>query len=355
MAGWNGSGGGRNGNGGTNGGGRSEDGAIPRGTMAMLERHGPAMLRQLAGGRPRILELQVTRGCNARCAWCDAWRAPGSDAGMPDYAPLVRRLQPLDVALVGGEPLLRPDLERVAASIRLGTEISSLILVTNGVDLSLERAHRLREAGVDKLVVLLEGLGEENDRTRRRPGLSAHIDGLLPGLVAAGFRAVQLQVVITGRSPEGLVEAARYARERGVRVSFTVERPARLEARAISVDESALAALADAMEQLAVLAETWPHIASSPEYLRRVVPFLREQTADFPDCAAGSGFLRVTPDGWIRPCADVPPLGHWTAWPLRPTPFDCPGCWTRLRGDGPSALGVRRLVELYRASTGAAG
>ncbi|MBI5487777.1 MAG: radical SAM protein [Deltaproteobacteria bacterium] len=319
----------------------------------MLQRHGAAMLRQLAGGRPRILELQVTRGCNARCAWCDAWRAPGNDVEMSDYAPLVRRLQPLDVALVGGEPLLRPDLERVAASIRLGTEISSLILVTNGVGLTADRARRLREAGVDKLVVLLEGLGEENDHIRRRPGLFAQIDGLLPDLVAMGFRAVQLQVTITGRFPGQLVEAAQYARERGVRVSYTVERPARLEARAISADENSLTALAVAMEQLAGLAETWPHVASSPEYLRRVVPFLRDQTADFPECPAGSGFLRVSPDGWIRPCADVPPLGHWTSWPLRPAPpFDCPGCWSRLRGDGPAPLGVRRLVELYRTSCG---
>ena len=355
MAIGNGNGNGRNGNAASNGGGPSGDPVDAAGAVAMLRRHGAAMLRQQADGRARLLEVRVTRGCNARCAWCDAWRARGNDAEMPDYAPVVRRLGPLDVAFVGGEPLLRPDLDRLVASIRLGTEVSSIILLTNGADLTMERARRLHDAGVDKLVVSVEGLGEENDRARRRPGLFAHIDALFPGLVGLGFRTVQLQVTINGREPAQLVDAARYARDRGLRIAYTLEGPSRLEARSLAADEKSLAALADAMEQIAGLAETWPHIASSPEYLRRVVPFLREQTAGFPECRAGTAFLRVTPDGWIHPCGSVPPMGHWTAWPLRPTAVDCPGCWSRLRGEGSTALGVRRLVELYRTSGVATG
>jgi MoaA/NifB/PqqE/SkfB family radical SAM enzyme len=269
---------------------------------------------------------------------------------MADYAPLVRRIQPLDVALTGGEALLRPDLERVAASIRLGTEIASLTVLTNGIDLTLERAQRLRDAGVDKLIVSIEGMGEETDRARRRSGLFAHIDALLPGLVGLGFRSVQLQVTITDRNAGQLLDTARYARERGVRVSYTLESPQRLEARSIGRDEKSLAVLGESIEQLAATAESWPHVVSSPEYLRNVVPFLRNEPGALPACVAGTAFLSVSPDGWIRPCAALPPLGHWTAYPFRQSPLDCPGCWSRLRGENPALFGVSRLVEMYRSS-----
>ncbi|MBN1772562.1 MAG: radical SAM protein [Deltaproteobacteria bacterium] len=320
------------------------------GTMAMLRRHGAAYLRQQAGGRPRILELQVTRSCNARCAWCDAWRAPGNDTELDDYAAMVRLIRPLGVALVGGEPLLRPDLERLAAALRLSTEISALTVATNGLDLTADRARRLFDAGVDKLVISIEGLGEENDRVRRRVGLFAQLDRVLPEVVAVGFRAVQLQVTIQERSIPQLVEAARYGRERGVRVSYTLEGPTRLETQLLSTDEKLLGRLEDEVERLCELAERWTHVVSSPEYLRRVVAFLRRRTEDFPPCAAGTQFLRATPDGWIRPCGSLPPLGHWTGYPFPPSSLSCSGCWSRLRGETPTLLGVSQLVELYRSA-----
>lgn len=320
------------------------------GTLAMLRRHGAAYLRQQAGGRPRILELQVTRSCNARCAWCDAWRAPGSGTELDDYSALVRMVRPLDVALVGGEPLLRPDLERIAAALRLSTEISSLTVATNGLELTLDRARRLHEAGVDKLVVALEGLGEENDRARRRVGLAAQLDRVLPAVADVGFRAVQLQMTIHERSIPQLVEAAHYARQLGVRVAYTLEGPSRLEARALSEDEKLLRRLEDELAQLCELAERWTHIVSSPEYLRRIVGFLRRQAMDLPPCAAGTQFLRATPDGWIRRCGSQPPLGHWTGYPFPAAQTECPGCWSRLRGETPALLGVSQLVELYRSA-----
>jgi MoaA/NifB/PqqE/SkfB family radical SAM enzyme len=320
------------------------------GTMAMLRRHGAEYLRQQAGGRPRILEVQVTRSCNARCAWCDAWRAPGNGVELDDYSAMVRLLRPLDVALVGGEPLLRPELERIAAALRLSTEVSALTVATNGLELTVDRARRLHEAGVDKLVISFEGLGEENDRARRRVGLSAQLDRVLPEVATIGFRSVQMQLTIHERSVPQLVEAARYARERGVRISYTLEGPSRLEERSTYTDKKLLGTLEDEVERLCELAERWTHVVSSPEYLRRVVAFLRRQTEDFPSCAAGTQFLRATPDGWISACGSQPPLGHWTGYPFPAAPLQCPGCWSRLRGETPAALGVSQLVELYRSA-----
>ncbi|NMC68938.1 MAG: radical SAM protein [Myxococcales bacterium] len=347
---------GSNGNGNNGGGTGQDDGpetgrhTALGGTMAMLRRHGAAYLRQQAGGRPRILELQVTRSCNARCAWCDAWRAPGNEVELDDYSAIVRLLRPLAVAIVGGEPLLRPDLDRLAASLRLSTEISALTVATNGVDLTVDRARRLLDAGVDKLVISIEGLGEENDRARRRTGLFERIDRALPEIVGLGFRSVQLQLTIHERSIPQLVETARYARDRGVRVAYTLQGPSRLEAQSLSTDDKLLARLDDELLELCELSERWSHIVSSAEYLRRVGAFLRRRTEDFPPCAAGTQFLRATPDGWIRPCGSLPPLGHWTGYPFPASSNSCPGCWSRLRGETPALLGVSQLVELYRSA-----
>jgi MoaA/NifB/PqqE/SkfB family radical SAM enzyme len=320
-------------------------------TLAILRRHGVEMIRQRFGGRPRVLEIEVTRACDARCAWCQAWRAPGNEPEMPDYAAMVRRIAPLDVALVGGEPLLRPDLDHVVSSLRLSTEVSSISLLTTGARLDIDRACRLCDAGVDKLIVAVEGFGEENDRARRLPGLWDTIDRVLSRIGEAGFRAVQIQVSITARNLLQANDLIGYALGRGVRIAFSLDTPARLEARSFPEDEEALSAMDAALDAVAESAERWPHVVTSSEYLRGVVPFLRHQPVPAGPCNSGVSFLRASPDGWIRPCASQPPLGHWTAFPFRVRPIDCGGCWSRLRGETQSGLGVTRLVEMYRSTS----
>ncbi len=325
------------------------DEALDAGTVAVLRRHGASFLRHHFGGRPRMLEIQVTRRCNARCAWCDSWRAPGNGAEMDDYAALVRLIEPLGVALVGGDPLVRPDLERLVASIRMTTRVASLGVSTNGLAMDRDRALRLREAGADKLVVSVEGMEQAHDRARRVPGAFARLVGLLPDLAAAGFRAVQIQATVSERNAGDMAPLARLAIDCGVRIAYTLEGPARLGARDGVPDERSLGRLAEEIERVIEIAERSDAVVSSAGYLRRIVPFLRGDGAGFPPCGAGAVFLRATPDGWLRPCSALPSLGPWTAFPFPVRPVDCSACWSRRRGESGGRIGPARMVEILRA------
>lgn len=74
----------------------------------------------------------------------------------------------VNVIITGGEPLMRPDLEKCGREIyRKGFPWG---MVTNGYALTRERFHRLRESGLHAITVSLDGLEESHDWMRGRDG-----------------------------------------------------------------------------------------------------------------------------------------------------------------------------------------
>ena len=137
---------------------------------------------------------ECTLRCNLRCLHC------GSDCvadAIPDM-PLETFLAALDklaphvdperfiVAITGGEPLMRPDLEECGRAIR--DRGFSWGMVSNGWAMTPERLRRLLDAGLRSLTVSLDGLRESHDRFRGVPGsfdraaraigMAARVDGL---------------------------------------------------------------------------------------------------------------------------------------------------------------------------------
>ena len=92
--------------------------------------------------RPRSFVLELTRRCNHQCAYCyTAWGAPelqyapdGGESSAEQIEELVLRLQedaPVEqIALSGGEPLLRRDLARIVAFI--AKRGITPVVITNG-------------------------------------------------------------------------------------------------------------------------------------------------------------------------------------------------------------------------------
>lgn len=86
---------------------------------------------------PNLLSLAISDGCHACCDHCS----------LPELRQLIRDAQQLGVSilnLVGGEPLLRPDLPEIIASFDKSR--STVVLLTNGWHLA-ERAPEMGRAG----------------------------------------------------------------------------------------------------------------------------------------------------------------------------------------------------------------
>jgi PqqA peptide cyclase len=121
--------------------------------------------------RPYTLVAELTYRCPLHCPYCsnpvdiggDRYRAELETPHWSRVFGEARALGVLQLALTGGEPMLRRDLDVLVAAGREAGLYSTL--VTAGTLLTRERAARLKEAGLDHVQVSLQSPDpQENDR-----------------------------------------------------------------------------------------------------------------------------------------------------------------------------------------------
>lgn len=116
----------------------------------------------------------ATNRCNARCAHCssNSGKSLTDELDTGEAKDLVDQLSAcgvVDLAVSGGEPLLRHDLLEVVAHAKArGLRVG---IGSNGGRLTREQAAALAEVGLDRLQVSLDGIGDAHDQLRRWPGL----------------------------------------------------------------------------------------------------------------------------------------------------------------------------------------
>jgi len=152
----------------------------------------------------RMLFWETTVRCNLACAHCR--RLESNDAGVADLpasegealidqlAELGRRQPQMPVLVFsGGEPLCRRDLFTLMDRARQHGII--LALATNGTLINPEKAQRIRDSGVARVSVSLDGAtAEVHDRMRQIPGA---FDKALEGIRHLREAGVAFQINVT--------------------------------------------------------------------------------------------------------------------------------------------------------------
>jgi pyrroloquinoline quinone biosynthesis protein E len=125
--------------------------------------------------RPTTLLAELTHRCPLRCPYCsnplDLVRA-AAELGTEDWKRVfteARALGVLQLGLSGGEPLIRKDLEELAAHARSAGLYSTL--VTSGLGLTRTRAERLRDAGLEHIQISVQD--SDPDVAERIAGVSS--------------------------------------------------------------------------------------------------------------------------------------------------------------------------------------
>jgi MoaA/NifB/PqqE/SkfB family radical SAM enzyme len=313
-----------------------------RRTLALAGRLAGHALR---GQRLRLLTVEVTKRCNARCEFCDYWREPPGPE-LEDYAPIVRRFAPLVVTFSGGEPLVRRDFAEVVRKVRAADPAVYLSMVTNGALLTLERARELRAAGIDQLSISLDYPDERHDRARGIPGLAARVRGLLGPLAGAGFDAVSLNAVVKNDNLEHIPAIMDLAREAGVHVGFsaycTIKKAGRDD---LLVAGGNRGRLRETVRLIKEAKRRHRITRSSDYYLDRLEEYFAG--AGIAGCEAGIRFAQVTPAGRIKPCSELPEVCDWRDYdPRAARPVSCTSCWYSCRGEAQAPVTWRRVREL---------
>lgn len=165
---------------------------------------------------------ECTTRCNLNCLHC------GSDCHMDSTHPdmpledFIRALDTIDkpaenfiVALTGGEPLLRNDLEVVGMEIRKrGMRWG---VVSNGHLYDQKRHKSLLNAGMGALTISVDGLEESHDWLRNRSGSFAKVDRAIA--LAADSNRLNFDVVtcVNRRNLDELPSIYNYLLAKGVK------------------------------------------------------------------------------------------------------------------------------------------
>jgi MoaA/NifB/PqqE/SkfB family radical SAM enzyme len=149
----------------------------------------------LIQGGPGFCQVAVTNACNARCRFCNFPNVPPAERVMADLPGLLtglesaRRAGVRFLTVTGGEPLLYPELPAFLARAReLGI---SVVLCTNGALLTPRRIQEMSRLGLDTVIISLDANSPaRHDENRGLPGLTAHIQEMVPVLRRAGLDPV---------------------------------------------------------------------------------------------------------------------------------------------------------------------
>ena len=185
----------------------------------------------------RDLRISVTDRCNLRCTYCMPREIfDGNHAFLPraellSFEEIERisrqfiRLGVQKIRLTGGEPLLRHRIEQLIEKLaRLQTvegKPIEIALTTNGVILA-RKARALREAGLDRVTVSLDGLS--NATFKKMSDSKVAVATVLGGIETAqavGFDPVKVNMVVKrGVNEHEIVPMAEHFRHSGVVLRF---------------------------------------------------------------------------------------------------------------------------------------
>jgi cyclic pyranopterin phosphate synthase len=185
----------------------------------------------------RDLRISVTDRCNLRCTYCMPREVFGQGhtflprAGLLTFEEIERiarlfiRLGVQKIRLTGGEPLLRHGVEQLIERLaRLHTvegKPLEIALTTNGVILA-RKARALRDAGLARVTVSLDGLSDATFKTMSDSNVpvATVLDGIAAAQ-AAGFEPVKVNMVVKrGVNEHEIVPMAEQFRHSGVVLRF---------------------------------------------------------------------------------------------------------------------------------------
>lgn len=155
---------------------------------------------------PTTASINMTNRCNSRCITCNMWRHKHdrsaeelTTAELIDILAQLKDTGVIRINLLGGEPLLRPDLPDIIRSAS-GMGFDYINIVTNGLLLSKGKIEELVAGGLTGISISIDGIGDTNDYCRGIKGsFEKNINNVF--LIKKEFPHLDLHVLTTLMRP----------------------------------------------------------------------------------------------------------------------------------------------------------
>jgi len=176
---------------------------------------------------PHVVAWNLTRRCNLACAHCyiaaGSWHAAADELTTAECHRIADQILEINPAplfiLSGGEPLVRTDLEEIAA--HASSRGATVVVGTNGTGLTTERIRSLKAAGVTGVAVSIDSLDARyHDRFRHGGGA---LDETMAAIDRLGVERLDfiVQTTVTSANRAELPAIAEWAASKGA-VSFNL-------------------------------------------------------------------------------------------------------------------------------------
>lgn len=296
--------------------------------------------------------LQVTYRCNFRCEICDFWKPEYQDQNelslgdIRIVADKLARLGTFLVSLAGGEPLIRPDLDRVIAIL---AEDHFPILITNGWFVDEEMSRALFRWGLQEISVSIDyASAARHDAMRGHPGAfdrGIKALELLRKNRPSAMNRVHMITVLMDDNIDEIEELIRIARELKITYLVTLysfsrgKKAERLPKREVS-------------DYLMGLKAKHANFVSLSGYIKRFDEAI--DRGGIGDCLAGKRYLNIDNRGYVARCTETTdePVGNVLQEDIlalrgklveQNETSHCAQCWTSCRGFAESMYKGNRL------------
>ncbi len=114
-----------------------------------------------SGENPLEAQLIITRRCNLTCGYCteyDNYSPPVPLDTLKERIDAIHRLNTVNISLLGGEPLMHPQLTEIIAYANRQGQVS---VTTNGFLVTEELIHKMADAGLSNLEISIDGLSPD--------------------------------------------------------------------------------------------------------------------------------------------------------------------------------------------------
>jgi len=246
--------------------------------------------------------------CNARCAHCSSnstTRSP-DELNTEEACALMDQFADcgvVDLAVSGGEPLLRRDLFDI---IMHATHRSLCVGVgSNGAYLSQRKAQRLAECGITRFQVSLDGPQPVHDALRRWPGLFSRVNRTIEVAKDASLKT-HVCCTINRLNWQVLKPFTEYVSSLGVaRLNFSRYVPTGRGTDALDLPPGGWRSVIYLCQQLKERYEGRLEIVSHLAQ-QIIVDQAVSEMPGFIGCQAGCGQGAVTANGTVQPCVLLP-------------------------------------------------
>ena len=297
-------------------------------------------------GRPKLVNLEITKLCNAGCDFCDYWQTKHEER-LTDYTPVIKKINPLVVVITGGEPMLRKDLPDIIRQVKNSSFYIFTSMVTKGDLLSVSKAEELFEAGLDQIAVSLDFNGRKHDQYRGIGGLWDHLSDLMPKLGERfkNKKSVIMNTIIMDDNLDEIIDLANRARDWNIGISFSSYSVMKTNNNSHLIQNTRIERIKELVDNLIELRRKWKGTILTTEYYLKEIPGYFER-GGVPDCLAGISHIQVTPSGHLKRCSEMPVAAHYSEYsPDLYQKTECTSCWYSCRGETQSPANIKRALE----------